>query len=299
MTVAGPQFASSASPSPEKSLAASIMQGDVPALASAFKEWRKSGILPVHDIVSEIIEPLGFEARHQRILQAAADMAAEPNNNPFHGNRHFMEVFATAALLGQHALKENRIERKDFALLLTAALIHDYGHDGGVNGPVQFRLESLAVDKSKARLGAAGATKGELAIIRDFVLTTDVSKNFADPGAHSPADTVKRYNFTRDAQDLHPALKGLHKSGLADVALMLQDADVGSSLIDPQLCRQSGEYLAAEQKRAFDPQSQLFFLNTICRRHMFSESGHKLIQPALNRVLEEARINPGPACQYG
>jgi hypothetical protein len=264
-----------------------IMNGHVPAIVATFKGWRRDNLVPIADVVEDVIKGFDFDDRQSAIIRAGATLAAQPHDNPFHGNRHFLEVFTVTAMLAQDAYKDERLEKNNAARLLTAALIHDYKHDGTGNNGEQFRLERLAFESAKRDLVRAGATAEDLAVIRDFLFTTDVSRDFSNPQSRSPADSVKTYSLTKDPAVLHEELKGLHERKLHDAALMLEDADIGNSLLDPELCRQSGEYLAREQGRSYDSKIEAFFLDKICHRHFFSTSGQKLIQGCMDVILQK------------
>lgn len=86
----------------------------------------------------------------------------------FHNSRHFGEVLlcalAIAQLLG--------LARHEQALVLLAALLHDFHHDGQLRRyPFQHELHSLAM--SQPYLDRAGVGEGERAGLATLILATD------------------------------------------------------------------------------------------------------------------------------
>jgi len=272
---------------------ASIVMGDTSSLINTIRIWRKQRPL-VTAVIEASARALKLDARQKAIIDEAALLAAEPNDNAFHKNRHFLEVFAVSALLGWRAHKEGRLSKDGLTLLLTAALIHDYKHDGTTNGTTQYKLESIAYEAAAPRLAVAGATPDDLAKIKAFVLTTDVSRDFSKPDSISPADSVKKYLKSGNENDLAQPLRPLHGWGLADTAMMLHDADLSGSLLSPDLNKQAGDYLAAEQGRTHDAKSDAFFIEHICHHRMFSKAGHDMLQPHMEKTMRALGVTLKP-----
>jgi len=271
-----------------------VMNGDIPALVRIFTLWRQRSP-DVKGVAASIIEKFDFSPQRKDIVLRAADLAAEPNEHPFHNNRHFLEVFTMAALLGNHALKKGDIKLDGLALLLTAALTHDHKHDGKTNGNIQYRLERHAFDHVKDPLRIAGVNGIELEIIRGLFFATDVSKDFLVPQAISPSDSLKIFSQTKNTKDLKPELHILIDAGMIDAALMLVDADLSGGMIDPQLSHDSGQRFDKEQGKPYDVKNQIFFLDKIAHRRAFSKAGVELIQPHLNIVLKDFGLTaPSP-----
>jgi len=234
--------------------------------------------------------------RQKNILVDASVIATEENEQPYHGNEHYVDVTSGTIMLGNRALQEGRLTIDTFVCMVTAALIHDYKHDGKGNMGEQFRLEQLAFDSAKSKLKNAGASDGELEIIEAFVLNTDVSKDFGDPDALSASDTVKLYidSGFQNEELLHPRLQILAKKDLADAAQMLQDSDVGTAMADPAYSDYQGLLIAHEtgsvdkKSRTYDRSSQLdFFIPKIMHGgKVYSESGRQIIQEWIPDVIK-------------
>jgi hypothetical protein len=140
----------------------------------------------------------------------------------------------------------------------------------------------------------AGATEDDWNLFKAFIHTTDVSKDFSNPSAISPAESVKKYSTSNNPDDLLPELRVLADTGTIDIALMLEDADLSGGLIDIELNIQTGLDVAKEQGRIYEVSSQKFFLEQICHKQVFSLSGLRLIQPRMNEVLAHYGLQPIP-----
>jgi hypothetical protein len=279
-------------------LAASITNGNIDGIIQIFKEWDSTPpYLPyasktVIDALQKI--DVQFSDTELSMLKMASLLATEENKNPYHGNTHFLKVFTLSALLGADAFKDNRISAHHLCILLSSALLHDYKHDGTNNKGQRYRLENLSLDSSESMMKKAGATEDDWELFKAFIHTTDVSKDFSDPSALSPAETVKKYSTSNNPDDLLPELRVLAATGTADIALMLEDADLSGGLIDIELNVQTGLELAREQGRIYEASSQKFFLEHICHKQVFSISGLRLIQPRMNEVMTHYGLQPIP-----
>ena len=87
----------------------------------------------------------------------------------YHNPQHYLEVMLSALYLARlHKLDSERTLR-----LVTAGLIHDFHHDGSRAGNVQFRLEKLALQKSRPYLNAAGVDAAQCRSLETLVLATE------------------------------------------------------------------------------------------------------------------------------
>jgi|GEM_PF-2060293 len=249
----------------------------------------------IAEIIRLFSKKFPFEDKQKKLLSVAANMAAELNKNEYHGNVHSLEVASGAIMLGNKALKEGSITLNQYCLLVVGALIHDYKHDGKNNAGQQFLLEQLAFDSAKERLKKAGASINDMQLIEAIVLCTDISKDFSDSDAMSPADTLKKYlvDGAQDRQTLHPKLQVLHDFKAGDLAQMLQDSDVGIAMCSPQYFDLESFYLAKEmgsiEKDAtdYDRSSRLgFFIPQLMHGgRFFSEQGQKLMTSWVEDVI--------------
>lgn len=266
-----------------------VLNADVPGLIRLFTKWRHTPP-DTQKTALKIAERLdGFSPDSLRLIQTAASLAGEKNDNAYHNNEHFLEVFTLSATLGHRAVREGIITNRNFARLLAAALIHDFRHNGTPNKDIQYKQESLAYREAAPAFLAAGATSQDMKVIQGLLYATDISKNFSDPAAMSPADSVKAYKRTGDPAILFPELKVLKNPELMETALMLQDADVGPSLIDKNLSLQASEFLAKENNQPYKPDATVFFINRICQGRLNSSAGGEIIQPFTNRMIGQLK----------
>ncbi len=263
-----------------------VQDGDMHAMRFILRSWSER-TPDVQSTVRQVVVALNIPHLVRPVVEAAAKLASEKNTNPFHGNRHFLEVFLLTAALGQQAVKEGRLNPRQFGNLLTAALIHDYKHDGTNNKGIQFRLEELAFQSARPALNAAGAGKADLDLIHAFVLSTDISRDFSRKDSVSPADSLKNYLTTRDPGPIPAPMRVLVDRRMVDAALMLQDADVGTSLLAKDISVRRSRALASEMGTRYQPDMSRFFFEKICREQMFSISGFKLIQPYMNQTMRD------------
>jgi hypothetical protein len=246
--------------------------------------------------IIDALKTLGihFSDTELSMLQMASQLAAEENKNPYHNNTHFLKVFTLSALLGADAFRDNRINTHHLCILLSSALVHDYKHDGKNNKGQRYRLEDISLNASESAMKKAGATEDDWNLFKAFIYTTDVYKDFSDPSALSPGDTVKKYSISNNPDDLLPELRIMAETGTADIALMLEDADLSGGLLDIELNTKSGLAFAEEERKTYEASGQKFFLEQICHKQVFSISGLRLIQPRMNEVLAYYGLQPIP-----
>lgn len=144
----------------------------------------------------------------------------------YHNGQHFLEVMLTALYLARLA----RLDPRRTARVATAALIHDFHHDGskGVTSP--FRLELLATQEAQPYLRAAGVDDDECQRLQAMVLATDPSVGapfaracWAQHAAGEPA--------AAPTPALPPPLgRMLLEPDLAHEAVLLAEADVLPSI---------------------------------------------------------------------
>jgi hypothetical protein len=266
-----------------------LMHADVPATIENFKKGREQAV-DIEEIVHVLCDEISFSPKHKKLLAAGAKLASEPNDNSFHDNAHFLEVFSTSLMLGYQDYMEGYIEKEQLTHLLCAALIHDYGHDGGSNNGVQFKLEDYAVDKAEPWFRKAGANEKDINLIRTLVRATDCSKSKDSAYAvHSPADHVK-FHEEYTEKELPKELQALKNAGYINAAKTLLDADLSGSLIDVDLSVQNGHRLCDEVNMAFSPEGQIYFLELIAHKKMFSKQGDKHLTPHLKNVLNHYNL---------
>ena len=87
----------------------------------------------------------------------------------YHNPRHFLEVMLCALYLARVA----GLDRDRSARVTTAALVHDFHHDGSRSSDSPFRLEALAADKADDYARDAGVSLELREQLRALVLATE------------------------------------------------------------------------------------------------------------------------------
>jgi hypothetical protein len=87
----------------------------------------------------------------------------------YHNSQHFLEVMLTALYLARLV----SLDPRRTARLVTAALMHDFHHDGSRSVSSPFRLELLAAQEALPYLRAAGVEERECRRLQALVLATE------------------------------------------------------------------------------------------------------------------------------
>jgi len=144
----------------------------------------------------------------------------------YHNSQHFLEVMLTALYLSRLA----HLNSRRTACVVTAALIHDFHHDGSRGAMSPFRLELLALQEALPYLRAAKVDDDECLRMQALVLATDPSTGvpfaracWAHHAASGPVPPL--------AATLPPPLSRLPvEPALAQEAVLLAEADVLPSI---------------------------------------------------------------------
>ncbi|MET0962012.1 MAG: hypothetical protein ABWY05_04235 [Noviherbaspirillum sp.] len=111
------------------------------------------------------------EPLHRAGMAAARDIDAGIGagcGNGYHNSRHFCEVLLCTLAIAQLA----GLDRQEQPLVLLAALLHDFHHDGRPRLQ-PFRHELCSVAASLPYLEAAGVGAAERAVLATLILATD------------------------------------------------------------------------------------------------------------------------------
>jgi hypothetical protein len=144
----------------------------------------------------------------------------------YHNGQHFLEVMLTALYLARLA----RFDPRRTARVATAALMHDFHHDGARGALSPFRLELLALQEALPYLRAAKVDEDEFQCLQALVLATDPSTGVPFARAcwahHAGTGPVTLLPST-----LPPPLGRLVvEPDLAQEAVLLAEADVLPSI---------------------------------------------------------------------
>jgi hypothetical protein len=197
----------------------------------------------------------------------------------YHNSQHFLEVMLSALFLARLA----RFDPRRTARVVTAALMHDFHHDGSRAAASPFRLELLAAQEALPYLRAAGLDDDEIQRLQALVLATDPGHGvpfaracWAHHAAGGPAPSL--------ASALPPALaRLLAEPDLAQEAVLLAEADVLPSIgLTLEHATQLQSRLAFEWGTTLTSRDKLLFiehtLDKICVASFFVPNMHALRQ---------------------
>lgn len=219
-----------------------------------------------------------------RALAAAIDAGGDRSgSNAYHNPQHFCEAMLSAHFL---CLLQGLCAH-DAQLVVLAALVHDFHHDGSVNGDVPFRLERIALHEAAPYLVNAGVSSANRRSLEAMVLATDV--------AHALDFTARCHAHHSSGAPLPgvpalaPELAGLQRAPLMALqALVLCQADLlPSTGLTPQYAMRMQNRLAQEWGRPLLLEDKLSFLDQIdnarvtCR---FFAPNLRGIRQAISRV---------------
>ena len=272
-------------------------------LASLFLSWRKDPYPPSVAHTMEWacrffdIDPEDYP--WITVPMAASVLADLPHDNPYHNPHHFREVIILLSLLidthmalDQEAVK---LTKDDIMMMLTAAAIHDFSHDGHGNiiDETHFpsRMEKKSFAQAKDFLALAGASHEQRDKIESMLICTDVSRA---PSGRSPS------GFCRDIYMAHengtisvvraPAeLKPLIKDrALSLMAMLLCEADVGLSAgLDYEFAREMTRLVALESRvLSASPTTLKGFMDMICHGGFTTNAGNALMGENFKTIMQ-------------
>lgn len=176
---------------------------------------------------------------------------------PYHNRQHFCEVLLTAQVL----CEQNGIRGPEGKLLLLAALVHDFVHDGGTHDP--FHLERASVARARPHLDIAGVDPRSQARVAALVLATEpltgagfaaAAHRFHQAGGPAPVPPPQ-------APEL---LELLNDTGLAAAARSLCEADVLPSVgLTLAHSLRLQRRLSAEWGRPLDRHDKVVFIDRL------------------------------------
>ena len=178
----------------------------------------------------------------------------------YHNGQHFLEVMLSALYLARlTGLNPRRTAR-----VVTAALMHDFHHDGSRSALSPFRLELLAVQEALPYLRALEVDEDECRRLQALVLSTDPSIGVpfarACRARHAPGAQVAPL-----ASTLPPPLgRLLLEPDLAHEAVLLAEADVLPSIgLTLEHAEQLQSKLAIEWGASLGREDKLQFIHHI------------------------------------
>lgn len=206
-------------------------------------------------------------------LLLAAHLGDVPNTQKYHGNSHYVKVLlsVTRQIHMHNALctQEHRLSSSDKCLLLTAACIHDLGHNGLGNQGSPFLLEQRALDIYVPFISSLNISENWLEDLKTVVLCTDVSSSTLP---ETPADQLKSgYTYyvlkKGSLPTFYAEITRLNNNPkLCILGLLFHEADLMPSLVYGSDLAERETYNLALERNIQSPniqKSYRFFVDTI------------------------------------
>jgi hypothetical protein len=212
------------------------------------RHWLSTEPAPMQATLSAIATATCWPDTHPLLhactrIAMAVDAGELARPLPFHNSLHFCEVMLGANYLGLLRV----LPPDDHRLLVSAAAIHDIGHDGRTNGERPFRLESQALALAAPYLAAAQVARAQVDRLAALVLATDIAHGlprarqwFAhffcaapQPGGEEPVASFKL--FADDPRLAQLAIALAEADALASAGLSQQTADEQEAHISTEL----------------------------------------------------------------
>lgn len=274
-----------------------------------FRRWHAEGSAPSLAALA-VFAMKGFGLREDdplvRPVLMAALLGEAPNTLAYHNNMHYRKVlFQMIGLIAVHMAlageeKAQGLGRDHIALLITAACVHDLGHDGRANnagGTYQRgREEKRSFNLAKPYIAAAGLREGELDDLNVMLLCTDVTP--LDQGVNPASELKEAYLFHErggegggNSPDLTDDLEILRKrADLALLAMLMHEADIATSAgLDYEVTAyETALYHQETTGNAAKPSHIVDFLNRICQNRFHTEAGKKLYAANMERIYAQA-----------
>lgn len=212
------------------------------ALSEFFTQWRQDVPPTLPAFLSLACSHFEIDRQHPLLPAAltAAVLAEVQHLNSYHNTHHFREVYVMVMrLCATHnrfvEIPHDKFYPTDILLMLIAAAIHDFSHDGKGNfidgKHYPSRLEKKAVAMARPFLQAAGLDEGSLKLVELMVLTTDVSQS---PKHESPSSILRKaYEAHYSKKIAMPPLPSSLARLAYDDKLSLMAATLGEADIAP------------------------------------------------------------------
>ncbi len=276
------------------------LQRHTRSMVDLFRSWHNDKVPSLTAICIFAVDHFGLNDEVMKNCVLVASILAEVENRvPYHNNMHYRNVtFQLINVIVHHNKiyegSDDALTKKQIAILLMAACVHDLGHDGrgntdgeGVHHP--SRVEKISFELARPYLCEAGCgNEGDLSDIQTLLLCTDASPLMDPDNPVSQMKTAYHYHFI-DGKE--PQLKDdlavlKDRRDLTLMGLLLHEADIATSAglhynvtkFETQLYR---DEVGPDKAR---PTHVIEFLDRICQKQMLSEAGKKLYARNLEAI---------------
>lgn len=271
--------------------------------SSQFQAWRKNldEMPPLGVLLEQTIEYFDIDPDNSLIpvAMAACLLGDIKHDNPYHNNPHFCEMTSVVLKLAavHNELNEStdlKLSHDDILLLITAAAIHDFAHDGvgnTLNGTyVQSRLERQSLDKAKPFLQEMGIKDDDFQKVEMMVLCTDVTRGDSGQSRAGIArdiflthqhDNISFNNVSFEYEIL------LKDPKLSFMTMLVCDADIAmSSSLDYEFSKQMTR-LVAEEARVIEANAKTLhgFMEVICHGGFLTRTSQLVLGQNFQGIL--------------
>jgi len=283
-------------------------------ISDYFMRWRNDIPPTVPAFLALACDHFGIDSGH-RLLQAAltaAILAETQHLNAYHNTNHFREVFVMIMRLCSthnwlNDIPHDQFYPTDVLLMLIAAAVHDFAHDGKGNFPNDrhqpSRLEKEAFVQARPFLQAAGLTEDELSAVELMILTTDVSRSqFGD----SPSNLLRKayrahYLGEMPMPDLPVIMQHLsYDAKLCLMAMTLCEADIAPSTGLNYEFSKFTTTLVAKENGILTPAATTLhdFMIEICHGHYLTPAARYLMEENFAMISMRAEEDGGKNILY-
>jgi len=278
-------------------------------MALTFQGWRdNSAQAPtLISVLSAVIRFFNIPNDHPMVPIAitACVLGSIKHPNPYHNNHHFREVVCVLVklMVMHNAVNRNplmMLDHNDILLLVTAAAIHDFAHDGkgniidGVHVP--SRLEKRAFNRAEPFFDAVGINQNHKDMIKQMIIATDVSRG--DMG-RSPAGYVRdvflahehdNVSIVNAPDECHMLLES---EKLTLMCILMCEADIGaSSGLDYEFSKEMTKLVASESSVLKANANTLHgFMEVICHGGYLSRAAQLTMGQSFQAILLQAEAD--------
>ncbi len=189
------------------------------------QQWTPGNEPSLTSILMRAADHFNMSEADRKMLAVAGILGSYETDLDYHNAEHNRKVVLGALRL---ATASKDLSSHDIAKLLTAAAIHDFGHDGKGNGigaeHVPYRLEKQSVILARPYFEEIGVAESDLEDIKTMIYGTDVTP-LGKPD--SPARRVAEgKDFPKELERLEGHENDNDKAILLKLSRMLGAADI-------------------------------------------------------------------------
>lgn len=273
-------------------------------IVALFKTWRQENPPKTAAIIASALDYFNVDGESPllKATMLAGFLADIPHPNPYHNNHHFHEVLIMLIILINHhntafGKEIIRLGGREISLLLIAACIHDFAHDGqsniveGTHFP--SRLEKRSFDMAKPFLQSAGVDDTSLLWLEIMIICTDVSRG---PNGRSPAGLCRDVFLAHEYDNIHAVnipefyQPLMNNPQLSLIATLLCEADIAPSSALTYDFSKMLTCLVAQESSVLKPSANTLhgFMEVICHGGFLTRASKSLLGANFHHIQKSA-----------